>query len=79
MPGFVTSMDVAPPDRTENLGIEVSRIALILFRLAKSGSHFVFFCQGNLLTQCGKCYLASPVFNCLSPDLFDLEARRLAV
>ena len=42
MPGLVTSIDVAPPSRTENSGMSVSRIALICFRLVKSGSHFFF-------------------------------------
>ena len=31
---------------TENSGISVSRIALIFFRLAKSGSHFSFSSKG---------------------------------
>src|ERR1700692_1633537 len=42
MPGLVMSIDVEPPIRTENSGIRVSRIALIFFRLLKSGSHLFF-------------------------------------
>ncbi len=33
MPGLVMSTDVEPPIRTENSGMNVSRIALIFFRL----------------------------------------------
>jgi hypothetical protein len=48
MPGLVTSMDVAPPNRTENSGINVSRTALIFFRLVKSESHLFFSSKGCL-------------------------------
>ena len=49
--GFVDArlgdvMDVVPPSRTENSGMSLSRIALIFFRLAKSGSHFFLSSSG---------------------------------
>src|SRR5680860_1073811 len=36
---------------------------------------FFLFFQRRLLTQCGKCYLATPVFNDYTPGFFDLEPR----
>src|ERR1035438_2115581 len=36
MPGLVTSMEVVPPMRTENSGIYVSRMALILVRRSEA-------------------------------------------
>ena len=46
MPGRVTSIDVAPPNRIENPGIMGSSTASIFWRLAKSGSHFSFSANG---------------------------------
>ena len=63
MPGLVTSMDVVPPRRTEHSGINLSRIDLIFFRLAKSESHFFFSSKGACWPTPGAWDLASPVFN----------------
>ena len=41
MPGRVMSIEVAPPRLTENPGRSGSRIALIAWRLAKSGSQLL--------------------------------------
>jgi len=46
IPGLVTSIDVAPPMRTENSGRVLSRTALIAVRLVKSGSHLSFSARG---------------------------------
>ena len=75
MPGLVTSMDVAPPMRTENSGIKVIENRFDLLSLGEIGIPFLLFFQGGLLAQCGKRDLASPVFNYFSPDFFGLEAR----
>jgi hypothetical protein len=39
IPGLVMSTEVVPPVRIENSGMDLSCVALINFRLIKSGSH----------------------------------------
>ena len=46
MPGLVTSIDVAPPIRTENSGMSASSVTLSIFRLLKSGSQCFFSSRG---------------------------------
>src|SRR3546814_14581068 len=46
IPGFVMSIEVVPPKRTEKSGIKVSRISLIFSLLTKLGSHIVFSLKG---------------------------------
>ena len=86
MPGLVTSMDVAPPMRTENLGIKVSRIALIFFRFAKSGSHFVFSSKGacwpnaEYVIWLPRSSIASPqTFSTLNPASATAFLRELTI
>jgi hypothetical protein len=52
---------------------ECVKDALDLLPLGIIWIPFVLFFQGSLLAKSGICYLAAPVFNCLSPRLLRLE------
>ena len=63
------------PQAHGKLGDKLIKECLDLLPLGEIRVPFLLFFKGSLLPQCGKGNLASPVFNLLSPDLFDLETR----
>src|ERR1035437_9619135 len=64
------------PQAHGKLGDKLIKECLDVLPLGKNRVPFLLFSKRSLLSQCGESNLASPVFNLLSPDPFDLEARR---
>ena len=77
MPGLVTSMDVAPPMRTENSGIRCVDNRFDLLPLGIIGIPFGFFFQRRLLAERRESDLASAIFNHFPPDFGRFETRLL--